>query len=250
MEKNAGQYYVIPAFRQFKTDVLGSSSDQDQDQEEDMKEPVTTDIYENDETTFVFHSKSDRHKKPGHGVGEKIPKLREREFIELYSATNSATTNSQTKDYKPWRQQLDDTWDQAPFTVDNQRWTSVSHYLLAVTFKDSDPEIYKSFSVDSGTNISKDWNLAKESIEKKKKEKDTKEMTEGKYYAKYKNIRKLSPESLLDYRKDAIRAKFSQNADLSTMLSKTKRAKLMHYVSQKPAITDIQLMQLRKEMEK
>jgi hypothetical protein len=115
-------------------------------------------------------------------------------------------------------------------------------------FKDSDTEIYKSFSLDSGTNISKDWNLAKESIEKKKKEKDTKEMTEGKYYAKYKNIRKLSPESLLDYRKDAIRAKFSQNADLTTMLLNTGKACLHKFKRGVESKPDIILMMVRKSL--
>jgi predicted NAD-dependent protein-ADP-ribosyltransferase YbiA (DUF1768 family) len=213
MEKNAGTFFLIPQFRQLKTDLVGS---------EPEEEPE-----EKNEVTFVFHANSDRHKKPGHGVGEQIPRSREPEFLQLYQKK------------APWRQQLDDTWE-APFNLDNERWQTVSHYLLAVQFKD-DPEIFKTFALDSGTHIAKSWAAAKESIEKKN--------TEGRYFAKYKNLRKLSEGSLNDYRELALRAKFSQNADLSTTLSNTKQAKLAHFVSKKPAKTDILLMKLRKELE-
>ena len=246
MERNAGSFYMIPLFRQMKMDLVG----QDELGEQDTKSEEITDLYDND-VVFIFHSNSDKHKKPGFGTGEKIPKLREPEFLDLYM--DSKRSNKRTADYIPWRQQLDDTWDKAPFNLDNEKWQSISHYLLAVQFKETDPEIFKTFAVDSGTNLSKTWSVAKESIEKRKKDKDSKdskEMMEGKYFAKYKNLKKMTELSLLGYRKDALRAKFSQNADLSTLLSNTKRSTLAHHVSQKPAIPDVDLMKLRNELQK
>ena len=48
--------------------------------------------------------------------------------------------------------------------------------------------------------------------------------------------------------KDAMRAKFSQNADLKQLLIETKDAKLVHYVRGAPPVVFNNLMQVRKRL--
>jgi hypothetical protein len=134
MERAAGPYAIIPAFRQFQLD-LGI-------EEPEVSESIATQLEEGiceDDIQFVFHEKSDSSKKPGQGIQEKMIATRLSEFSELMK-----------KPVVPWRQQLDDTWDTALFEVDHLRWASISHYLLALPFKKTEPEVYKDFSL-SGT---------------------------------------------------------------------------------------------------
>ena len=49
-------------------------------------------------------------------------------------------------------------------------------------------------------------------------------------------------------RLDAVRAKFSQNADLKQMLLLTKKAKLMHFIRGAPAEADHVLMTVRRDL--
>ncbi len=104
---------------------------------------------------FVFESKS-KHKKPGKGVGEKIPKEREDDFKEL----------SKEKD---WRKVLSNSWVVVkPFELDGHTWNSVEHYYQASKFKNhtegSDKhEFYLTFTAESNSKISKDPAKAKSS---------------------------------------------------------------------------------------
>lgn len=227
MERNAGSFSNIPAFRQFQKElgVLEDVPNLFGEQEED-----DSDLYDK-EVVFVFHANSDDSKKPGKGNGEKIKKTRETEYSELNKKSN-----------KSWRKMLDDSWDQAAFSVDGHRWASVKHYLLAQNFK-SEPEVYKAFSLDSNSDISTSVLQASESIEKKKK-------AVGKYYVKYKNLTSHPTKEEIDTaRESALFAKFSQNADLTTILLNTKTAKLARFVRGNPSMTDYELMKVRKSLE-
>ena len=226
MERAAGPYAIIPAFRQFQQD-LGIDVG-----EVGVQEPVLLEegICE-DDTTFVFHEKSDSSKKPGQGIQEKMVATRLSEFAML-------------KPPLSWRQQLDDTWDTAPFEVDHLRWASISHYLLALPFKMTEPEVYKDFSL-SGTKkeIADKLEVAKEALEFKKGKK-------GVFHEKKKNAEEPTKKNLDDARKEALAAKFSQNLDLKAMLHATGKACLHKFRRGKPSEADILLMEVRRDLER
>jgi len=226
MERAAGPYAIIPAFKDFK-ESLGISEEAE---EEEAEKIVNAELYD-DDIVFVFHSRSDSSKKPGKGTGEKIPVLKISDFAALL-------------DEKNWRQKIDDDWTTA-FTIDHYRWGSVSHYLLALSFKNLEPDIYKEFSLDGkDEKMAKDIQLAREMIEKTKGK-------EGRFYTKYKIVSKsgeLGEDEIEEARKEALMAKFSQNADLNTLLKNTRNAKLVHFSRRTPAKVDILLMEIRKKL--
>jgi hypothetical protein len=233
MERNAGPYAIIPAFRQFQSD-LGLEVVEPTSSSSKEKEIERVDLYD-PKYQFVFYHKSDSSKKPGDGSGEKpIPKNEWTMFIGLIQ-----------KPVLPWRQQLDDQWSNSAFTVDHLRWSSVAHYLLALPFRKTEPTIYKAFSLDGpDKDLSTDIKVAKEAVDKKKGK-------SGKYYDKYKIVSKsgeLGEDEIETARKNALMAKFSQNADLTTMLLDTRNAVLKQFHPGKEATEDILLMTVRKSL--
>ena len=232
MERNAGPYAIIPAFRDFKENlgIMGEETDAEEKEEQEEKSK-NSGLYDND-VVFVFHNHSDATKKPGKGTGEKIPVLKISDFAALHNENN-------------WRQKIDDDWTTA-FTLDHLRWGSVSHYLLALPFRKSEPDIFKEFSLD-GTDekMAKNIDLANQMVEKTKGK-------EGKFYAKYKIVSKsgeLGEDEIEESRKNALMAKFSQNADLNTLLLNTRKAMLMMFKRRKAAKEDILLMEVRKKLQ-
>jgi hypothetical protein len=229
MERNAGPYAIIPAFRDFKENL--GIIEEKEEEKEDKETEKSIELYDND-IVFVFHNHSDATKKPGKGTGEKIPVLKISDFAALHNENN-------------WRQKIDDDWTTA-FTLDHLRWGSVSHYLLALPFRKSEPDIFKEFSLD-GTDekIAKNIDLANQMIEKTKGK-------EGKFYAKYKIVSKsgeLGEDEIAEARKNALMSKFTQNADLNTLLLNTRKATLMMFKRRKAAKPDILLMEVRKKLQ-
>lgn len=130
---------------------------------------------------------------------------------------------------------------ESEFTLDDKRWLSVEHYYRGTKFKVENPDFYEKFSLDSGSDISKDPNLAKSAGGKSGKSK-------GKL---------LRPESIKmdkDFFKNrsskemkhAQREKNSQNPELKEMLL-TKDAKLTHFSRGSPTIAFTETIELRKE---
>jgi len=230
IEKNAGPYYLIQDFRNLKTRI-GLSPDEGAPTEDD-EEYLVDDLYE-PEVMFMFYSKSAGHAKAGKGSGEKIVDTRMTEFNFL----------NKDPSCKDWRRKLDDSWI-APFQLDNHRWSSVEHYYQAAQFKKGYPDFYTQFSLDSGSDISKDVILARAAGSKSGKLKDR--------ILRPKNV-KFDADFVetdlimrnVEERSRALEAKFMQNADLKKILAETKKAKLVHFIRSGRPITDDALMKLR-----
>jgi len=230
IEKNAGPYYLIQDFRNLKTRI-GLSPDEGAPTEDD-EEYLVDDLYE-PEILFMFYSKSAGNAKAGKGSGEKIVETRMTEFNFL----------NKDPSCKDWRRKLDDSWI-APFQLDNHRWSSVEHYYQAAQFKKGYPDFYAQFSLDSGSDISKDIVLARAAGSKSGKLKDR--------ILRPKNVRVDADFEEADLimrnveeRSRALEAKFTQNADLKKTLAETKKAKLVHFIRSGQPITDDALMKLR-----
>jgi hypothetical protein len=224
MERAAGPYAIIEDFNDFKK-RLGISDNLEEEERE-----VDENLYD-DDIVFMFHNRSDNTKNPGKGTGEKIPNQKIPDFALLANEPK-------------WRQKIEDDWS-ATFTLDHYRWRTISHYMLALIFKDTEPDIYKEFSLDGkDTNLSENIEVARESIDKLKGK-------EGRFYSKYKSIiksGKLGIEQIEEARKNALMSKFQQNADLGTILRNTRKAKLIHFYRRTPGKADISLMEVRKKL--
>jgi hypothetical protein len=245
LEHNSGVFYMIQDFRNLKTN-MGISPDEGKDDEND-DENITMDITDPDKqimvgkelydpkTVFqIYHKSSDVHF-PKIGNGEKIELNQFKEFIDLDKIEN-------------WRRKLDNDWTLAPFTSEDKlRWTSVTHYIEGAKFKKGFPDFYKKFSIDADAEesngdmikLSTNINLAKEVGKKPKHSlRQNKEVIDPDY-----DIQRSEQE--LEY---AIRAKFTQNEDLKSILKNTKYAKITKFNKGKPGTEQTALMRVRKEL--
>jgi predicted NAD-dependent protein-ADP-ribosyltransferase YbiA (DUF1768 family) len=242
LERLAGPYYIIPDFRKFmELEQASPATLAPATLEPATLEPATlapatlaplpeemqSDLY-NNSTVFQFYINS-LDKQPGKGAGDIILQGSSDEYKEL----------SHIKD---WRRKLDNLWI-APFTLDGHKWTSVEHYYQGAKFKRGHPQVYLQFSLDSGSDLSKNPEMAigaggksgkfaKEQIRPKDvkvdddfaKGRDTIEMEAAQY------------------------AKFSQNEDFKKLLLSTKKAKLQHFLKGAPPIVFTELMKVRKRL--
>lgn len=233
LEKNAGPYYLIQDFRNLKG-KLGLSPDEGASNESD-DEHMEFDLYD-PEIVFTFHSTSDCKPKAGKGSGEKIADDRMTEFNTL----------NKDKLCNNWRKKLDDSWI-TPFTIDGHRWGSVEHYYQASQFKKGFPDFYLQFSLDSESEISKDVALAKAAGGKSGKLKDKILRPKSIIIDSDFNEIGLNTRSV-EERKNALKAKFTQNLDLKKVLMETKNAKLVHFQRSAAPKGDEMLMKLRREL--
>jgi predicted NAD-dependent protein-ADP-ribosyltransferase YbiA (DUF1768 family) len=217
MEKNAGPFAIIPDFKKFKDDLKKKSGSvpsainvpEEVEKFDDLSEAKMRGLYE-DEVVFSVYPKSASKPLPGRGNGEKIPMEKIKDFSHLATIPE-------------WRKKLDDFWIQ-PFMLDNHTWSSVEHYYQASKFKKTNPSFYLTFSLDSGTELSKDVEMAKDA---------------GGKSGKHNKILIRPNEVKIDSdffggrhekeRTDAIFSKFSQNPELKDLLLSTQSAKLVKY---------------------
>ena len=223
LEKNAGPFAIIPDFQKFKASQKKTV----------IKEAVYEDLTEsklrglyNDDIVFQFYSKSPDKPLPGKGSGEKISNDRIREYSALAAIPQ-------------WRKKLSNFWIQ-PFTLDNHKWASVEHYYQGAKFKKTHPEFYLSFSLDSGTDLSKDPSMAKAAGGKT-----------GKYKGELLRPHEVTADSDFFGKRQkkemyaAQYAKFTQNEDLKNLLLSTGDAKLTHFIKgSEPEVFD-ELMLIR-----
>ena len=188
IERMAGPYFIIPAFRDFMIELKDKKSssslqsalladenllkstiaaltsfvihekDLDKNVEESSilseKIQAPSDLYDN-KTTFQFYSKSVEKIRPGHGAGENISNEEEK-----------AGTYKELAKISHWRRKLANEWNEAPFKLDGHLWQSVEHYYQGSKFKKSHRDFYLQFSLASeagasSNELSKDPFLAK-----------------------------------------------------------------------------------------
>jgi len=210
LERNAGIFALIPEFIGFKETERGVVAVEQQDEE--LTDSKIKGLYD-ENIVFIFYDNSSSKFLPGRNTNA-------REIIRPPELVKEFAVLSTIPD---WRKKLDIAWTGNPFTMDGHRWASVEHYYQASKFKQTHPEFYLSFSVESGTELSKDPEMAKSAASKT-----------GKYKGEL--IRpvevSIDPEFYGKRDKkelfDAQFAKFSQNEDLKRLLIETKNAKLMH----------------------
>jgi predicted NAD-dependent protein-ADP-ribosyltransferase YbiA (DUF1768 family) len=239
-EKNAGLFSVIPEFHKFVKTMKnngrvkeGVSMNDDSSELEELSETSLRGLYD-DSIAFISYINSNSKPFPGLGIGEKIRMDVLMEFVDLAMIDN-------------WRKKMSNEWVQ-PFKLDNHLWNSVEHYYQASKFKQNNPGFYLSFSLDTGSDLSKNVEMAKSAGGKN-----------GKWEVDDKEAVLLRPENAeIDpdfyksrYNKelyDAQYAKFTQNKELKGLLLATKNAKLMHYVNNKPLEEYKQLMEIREKL--
>jgi len=217
-----GAFKIIPQFQKFNSDLGIIEADDVEIIEE------SNNLYDKD-IVFQYYIKSNNKPLPGKGKGEMMPFGKEKEFAKLAEIAD-------------WRKKLDNEYP-SEFELDGHKWYSVEHYINAAKFKDTNPEFYLLFSLDSKSNISKDINLAKSAGSKTGKHKGE--------ALRSKDI-KIDPtffggkdEQALE---SALNAKFSQNEEMKSILLNTDKAKLMHFQGSAPPKSSDTLMLVRSKL--
>jgi len=236
LEKNAGPFALIPDFQRFKNEIESKQKKNEKEtidiepNYDDLSEAKLRGLY-SDDIVFLFYSKSNDKPLPGKGSGEKIPNERLKEFTELATIPQ-------------WRKKLSNFWVQ-PFALDNHQWSSVEHYYQGSKFKNSHPEFYLSFSLDSGTELSKDPAMAKGAGGKS-----------GKFKGELLRPKEVQIDSDFFGKRhkqemyDAQYAKFTQNEDLKQLLLATKNAKLTHHSRGSDPVLFEELMLIRDKIKR
>jgi len=232
MERNSGPYYLIPDFRNFKSRLgldpnEGALSEEDEDEEGEERERIGSN---DDKIEIHFYIRS-ADKRAGQGTGERIPKSRISEFADL-------------NQIKEWRKKLDDEW-MTKFELDGKSWSSVQHYYEAAKFRKTRPDFYAKFAIESGTPLSTNIEMAKAAGKKSGKmgDKVVRPKDVGFDADFYDGTRDK------EEREKAVFAKFDQNADLKSVLLKTRNAELYHIEPQKKHEKDLILMKVRKQLQ-
>ena len=242
LEREAGPFYIIPEFRDYKHGIpqqeVGDLKDEksrskskasdynkDDDKGDDMDALKINDLYD-DDVVFKFYESSNDKPLPGKGSGETIPAEKVKDYAELAKI-------------KSWRKKLSNFWAESPFKLEGFTWASVEHFYQANKFK-RHQDFYKQFTIESNSELSKDPVLAKAA--------GSKTGRHGSTVVRHRSIT-VDQDFLEDSDKimeRALYAKFTQNPEMKILLLATKKAKLLYYVRASPAIVMDNLMRIRK----
>lgn len=247
LERLAGPYYIIPAFRDFLHTSLAEGNKESLNEEkaqslteltQHLSEEIQTqtELYDT-KTLFQFYYKSFDKPLPGHGVGEKINISDEKNGMYKELAK-----------IKSWRKKLANEWE-APFKLDGHVWQTVEHYYQGSKFKKEHPDFYLKFSLDSGSDISKDPFVAHAVGEKSGSHAVGKHALRPKEVSIDKDFFLQSSDKPTRSEKEmesAVNAKFTQNPELLALLKATKNAKLQQFRRGLPPLVLYELMRVRK----
>lgn len=237
MERNSGGFSLIPEFKEFKDKLeekIGHKNVEEEPAFQEISDAKLRDLYD-DNILFVFYSGSASNKAPGKGPQEKMPAGGvEKEFAQLAAIPD-------------WRKKLDNGWPSA-FMLDGHRWQTVDHYLAAVQFKDKFPEFYLSFSLESGTPLSKDLEIVKCALSASGKCRGSKGEPGQLIRPKEITLESMSKEREKVELENALLAKFGQNEDLKNLLLQTKNAALAHYKKSSEPVLQEPLMIVRENL--
>ena len=184
-----------------------------------------------DDIVFQFYRNATTRAAPGKGPNEHVPLDQLHAFQPL-------------RRIRAWRQKLDDSWPQGKFELDGKSWASVTHYTQSRKFRKKNPDYADTFALESRTAISKNVDLAlnataaASSSNQSVKSKPSQIDVDAEYTAQ---------DATVD-RVNALHAKFTQNADLQSLLKATHPATLNHYVPRKIPKPDDELMALRQTL--
>lgn len=237
MERNAGEFHLIPDFKDFasklgiKSGITHDDSDSDSDSDDDKS---IEGGHKDSSTVLVYYDKSATHP-VGKGPKEKMNIKDQDKYTFLNLKKN-----------KGWRKILDDSYP-VIFTIDQMKWQSVEHYYQGAKFKKHHPDFYQLFSLDSNSPFCKDVELAKIAGS-----------AEGSY-KKGSQLVELRPKSIRidpdfygprksEEREKALHAKFSQNLDIKEILLGTRSAVLKRFVPKEKPQTDYELMKVRRQL--
>jgi len=227
IERNSGPFILIPQFRTL-SEAIDKNSLKGQDQIISIDMLTSTDP----SVVFQFYDKS-TDKPPGKGSGEKIePAERRLEFAKL----------SPKGEYPNWRRKLDNTWVDTEHTIalDEYHWNSVEHYVQANKFKMGHSKFYYQFTNESGSNLSKDVELAIAAGSKNGKKGAVKirpdDVTiDTAFQGKNEDIARIK----------AMTFKFEHIPHYKGLLRSTKGATLNKYVAGYPSKLDTDLIKIR-----
>ena len=216
LEGDTGPFKIIPEFNSLKKSLNVDTSSMSGGEE------INPEYYDMDNVLTIYN-KSPSNVLPGRYTGEKINKSNCVNFLNLND---------------DWRKKLSNEHS-ALFNLDGKNWNSVDHYLYGARYKNNNPDFYEMFSLDSGSPISKNHGLAKESSEKKITDLRDRNIIVDSDYFNGRDKKELM---------NALNSKFTQNKDLLDVLLKTNQAKLQIYVPRSSPIVFHELMKLRHDL--
>ena len=218
MEGNEGYYNLIPEFAELK-EKYKEYEEKDIEVIQDNSEKLF-----NDMTILQVYPKSNDKPLPGKGSGE-IIEANDKRFAALHKMMN-------------WRKKLSYSWE-SPFELDEYNWSTVEHYINANKFL-SNLDYYKRFTLESGTEVSKNVEMAIDAGDSKKSKLRPKDIKVDDDY-------EYNKSNILE---KALNAKFLQNDSLAKVLLETKDAKIVHYRRGGDPIVMTELMRVREKLNK
>lgn len=227
IERNSGPFVLIPDFK-ILVETIDANALKGNEQVVSLDMLTSTDP----SVVFQFYEKS-VDKPAGKGTGEKIePAERRLEFAKL----------SPKGEYPDWRRKLDNTWVDTENTImlDEVHWNSVEHYVQANKFKINHPDFYHKFTVESGSELSKDVDMAlgagsKNGKKGKEKIRPDNVSIDPTYPGKNEDIARVK----------AMTYKFTEIPHYKGLLIATKNATLNKYVRGYPPSLDTDLIKIR-----